>query len=304
MPRIDPPDVDRVAASRAAVVARRARAAIKSAVTEQRRSPLDVAEQAWSDPTSAEARLRVRELIGSIPGLGPARSTKLMSRLGISQSKKVGGLGARQRGTLRSWLARREQSPDSQVPSRLVVLAGPTAVGKGAVSSYIREHYPNVLLSISATTRAPRPGEVDGVNYYFVSDEEFNLLESNGEMLETATVHNAYRYGTPRGPIDDALADGKSVLLEIDLQGARTVREAMSDATLVFLLPPSWEELVRRLIGRGTEGAAEQARRLETAKTELAAQNEFDYRIVNTDVSQAAQEVVDLMTVPNENKES
>lgn len=303
MPRIDPPEVDRAAASRAAVAARRARAAIKAAVAEQKRSPVDVAEQGWSDPHSAEARLRVRELLGSIPGLGPVRSTKVMEQLGISPSKKVGGLGVRQRGILRDWLAQREQSPDTPVKPRLVVLAGPTAVGKGAVSTYIREHHPNVLLSTSATTRAARPGEVDGTNYFFVSDEEFDRLESTGEMLETARVHNAHRYGTPRAPIEDALANGKSVLLEIDLQGARAVREAMPDAILVFLLPPSWEELVRRLIGRDTEDAAEQARRLETAKTELAAQDEFDYRVVNTDVSQAAQDVVDLMTVPNENKE-
>lgn len=304
MPRINPPDVDRVAASRAAVAARRARAEVKKAVAEQHRSPLDVVEAGWSHAASAEARLRVRELMSSIPGLGPVRSAKIMSQLGISPSKKVGGLGIRQKAILRQWLAQRENIILPPTPSRLVVLAGPTAVGKGSVSTYIRENHPDVLLSVSATTRPPRPGEVDGVNYYFVSDEEFDRLESSGEMLETATVHNAYRYGTPRRPIDDALAEGKSALLEIDLQGARAVREAMPEAILVFLLPPSWEELVRRLIGRGTEDAAEQARRLETAKTELAAQDEFDYKVVNTDVSQAAQEVVDLMTVPNENKES
>jgi guanylate kinase len=184
------------------------------------------------------------------------------------------------------------------------VLAGPTAVGKGAVSTYIREHYPEVLLSVSATTRAPRPGEVEGVNYYFGSDREFDRLEASGAMLETATVHNAFRYGTPRGPIEAALAQGRSVLLEIDLQGARSVRAAMPEAILVFLLPPSWEELVRRLVGRGTEDSAEQARRLETAKAELAAQDEFDYRVVNDDVGRAAREVVDLMAIPDEHKES
>lgn len=304
MPRIDPPDVDRVAASRAAVAARRARADVKRAVAQQRRNPLEILEAGWSDPASAEAGLRVRELIGSIPGLGPVRTSKIMHQLGISESKKVGGLGVRQRKILRDWLAQRDETGPAAPPSHLVVLAGPTAVGKGAVSTYIREHYPNVLLSVSATTRAPRPGEVDGVNYYFVSDDEFDRLEASGEMLETARVHNAFRYGTPRAPIDAALAEGKSVLLEIDLQGARAVRKAMPEAILVFLLPPSWEELVRRLIGRGTEDAAEQARRLETAKTELAAQDEFDYRVVNTEVSQAARDVVDLMSIPDHNKES
>jgi guanylate kinase len=131
-----------------------------------------------------------------------------------------------------------------------------------------------------------------------VSDEEFDRLIATGQMLETATVHNAFRYGTPREPIETALAQGKSVLLEIDLQGARSVRAVMPDAVLVFLLPPSWEELVRRLIGRGTEESAEQQRRLETAKIELAAQDEFDYRVVNAEVSQAAKEVVDLMAIP------
>lgn len=304
MPRVDPPDVDRVAASRAAVAARRARADIKKSVAEGRRIPSDVLEVGGTDPESTEARLRVRELMISIPGLGPIRSSRIMAQLGISESKRIGGLGVRQRGILRNWMSEREHTPPAQSPSRLVVLAGPTAVGKGAVSTYIREHYPNVLLSISATTRSPRPGEVDGVNYFFVSDEEFDRLETSGSMLETATVHNAYRYGTPRAPIDAAIAEGKSVLLEIDLQGARSVRRAMPEAILVFLLPPSWDELVRRLIGRGTEDAAEQARRLETAKTELSAQDEFDYRVINTDVSQAAREVVDLMSTPAENKES
>ncbi len=301
MPRVDPPEADRVAASRAAAAARRARAAVKHAVATRARSPLDVLEAGWAASDSAEAGLRVRELLASVPGLGPVRTAKVMAELGIAESKRVGGLGVRQRDILHDWLSLREHRPPSHArsrSSRLVVLAGPTAVGKGAVSGYIRENYPDVLLSVSATTRKPRPGEVDGVNYFFVTDEEFDRLEASGQMLETATVHNAYRYGTPRAPIDAAIAEGRSVLLEIDLQGARSVRRAMPDAVLVFLLPPTWEELVRRLIGRGTEDAAEQARRLETAKVELAAQDEFDYRVVNADVSQAAREVVDLMGFP------
>lgn len=303
MPRIDPPEVDRVAASRAAVAARRARAAIKRAVTERARTAINVLESGWATPGGAEAGLRVRELLASVPGMGPIRSAKIMQQLGIAESKRVGGLGIRQRSVLHDWLSLRERIPQRPRPSRLVVLAGPTAVGKGAVSTHIREHHPDVLLSVSATTRKPRPGEVDGVNYYFVSDEEFDRLEASGQMLETATVHNAFRYGTPRAPIDAAIAEGKSVLLEIDLQGARSVKQAMPEAVLVFLLPPSWEELVRRLIGRGTEDAAEQARRLETAKIEMAAQDEFDYHVVNTEVGQAAQEVVDLMAIPTNNKE-
>ena len=298
MPRIAPPDVDRVAAAQAAVAARRARAAVKLSVANRERKALDVAESAWAgEPTTPEATLRVRELLMSIPSLGPTRADKAMDQLAISPSKRVGGLGVRQRVKLREYLSLREGR--AALPtSRLVVLAGPTAVGKGTVSRYIREHYPNVLLSISATTRAPRPGEVDGEHYYFVSDAQFDDMIARGEFLEWATVHNASRYGTPRPPIDAALTEGKSVLLEIDLQGARSVRRVMPEALLVFLLPPSWEELVRRLVGRGTEDAAEQARRLETAKVEMRAQDEFDVKVVNREVGQAAAEVVELLAVP------
>lgn len=303
MPRVTPPPVDRVAASRAAVAARRARAAVKASVAGQHRSALNVLESGWSEQGSAEASLRVRELLASIPGMGPIRSAKIMQQLGIAESKRVAGLGVRQRTALQQWVILREHLETPQNRSRLVVLAGPTAVGKGTVSTYIRDHYPNVLLSVSATTRMPRPGEVDGVNYFFLTDAEFDHLEASGQMLETATVHNAFRYGTPRAPIEAALAEGKSILLEIDLQGARSVKRAMPEAVLVFLLPPSWDELVRRLVGRGTENHAEQARRLQTAKVELAAQDEFDYRVVNRDVRQAAQEVVDLVMIPNDTKE-
>ena len=227
-----------------------------------------------------------------------------MRRLGIADAKRVGGLGARQRAALRAWLAEREDgSPGGEPPgrrSRLVVLAGPTAVGKGTVSRFIRENFPEVMLSVSATTRAPRPGEVEGDHYFFVDDAAFDEMVLRGEFLEHATVHNAFRYGTPRPPIDRALALGRSVLLEIDIQGARAVRAAMPEALLVFLLPPTWDELVRRLTGRGTESAEEQARRLETARTELDARGEFDVAVVNDDVGRAAAEVVDLLAVPGE----
>ena len=180
------------------------------------------------------------------------------------------------------------------VSARLVVLAGPTAVGKGTVAAYIREHYPEVWLSVSATTRPPRPGEVDGVHYYFMTDDEFAEMAANGGFLEHAIVHGRASYGTPKAPVEQAIADGRLPLLEIDLQGARQVRAAAPDAKLVFLLPPSWDELVHRLVGRGTEGEEERARRLRTAKHELASQGEFDYRVVNDDVARAAAEVATL----------
>jgi len=291
----DMPEVDRTAASRAAVQARRARATVKEAVRSGTRSALEVAEAAWRDPASAEGGLRVRELLQSLRGLGPARAGSVLDQLGIADVKRLGGLGSRQRLRLREYLRERGAGATR---GRLVVLAGPTAVGKGTVSSYIREHYPEVLLSVSATTRSPRPGELEGVHYFFVDDDEFDAMIERGDFLEWATVHNLSRYGTPRPPVEATLAAGSSVLLEIDLQGARQVREAMPDAVLVFLLPPSWEELVRRLVGRGTESAAEQAQRLATAKVELEAQGEFDVHIVNDDVPRAAREVVDLLAVP------
>jgi len=294
-----PPEVDRAAATVAAVAARRARAAVKASIAARERRALEVAEAAWNGPAGApEATLRVRELLMSVPTLGPTRVERVMEQLGIAASKRVGGLGIRQRVKLRDFLVQREGG--TRTPSRLVVLAGPTAVGKGTVSRFIREHYPNVELSISATTRPPRVGEVDGEHYYFLSDAQFDDMVARGEFLEYATVHNAYRYGTPRPPIDAALALGRSVLLEIDLQGARNVRAAMPEALLVFLLPPTWEELVRRLVGRGTEDSVEQSRRLATARIELRAQDEFDVKVVNHEVGQAAQEVVELLAVPGD----
>ncbi|WP_394161477.1 guanylate kinase [Galactobacter valiniphilus] len=181
---------------------------------------------------------------------------------------------------------------------RITVLAGPTAVGKGTVSAYIREHYPEVELSVSATTRDPRPGEVDGVHYHFVGPERFAQMVADGDMLESAVVHGRNSYGTPRSTVLKAADEGKYVLLEIDLQGARQVKESMPDAHFVFLAPPSWDELVRRLVGRGTESAEEQQRRLETAKIELAAESEFDVTIVNDDVRRAAEALVREMGVP------
>ncbi|GAB4100123.1 guanylate kinase [Sinomonas halotolerans] len=179
--------------------------------------------------------------------------------------------------------------------SWLTVLAGPTAVGKGTVSTYIRDTYPEVWLSVSATTRAPRPGEQDGVHYFFKSADEFDRLVAEGAFLEWAVVHGQNRYGTLRSSVEDAIAEGKRVLLEIDLQGARQVKEVMPEARFVFLAPPSWDEMVRRLVGRGTESPEEQQRRLETAKMELAAEPEFDFTVVNDDVRRAADELVSLM---------
>ncbi len=183
-------------------------------------------------------------------------------------------------------------------PSRLTVLAGPTAVGKGTVSADVRARYPEVWISVCATTRAARPGEQDGVHYHFVSEAEFDRMVADDELLEWAVVHGRHRYGTPRRPVEERLAAGAAALLEIDLQGARQVRASMPDALFVFLAPPSWDELVRRLVGRGTETEEERERRLTTARVELAAEQEFDTTVVNADVRQASDDLVHLMGLP------
>ena len=186
---------------------------------------------------------------------------------------------------------------DPPVPAlaRLTVLAGPTAVGKGTVVTELRRRHPDLFVSVSATTRQPRPGEADGVHYHFVSDEDFDSLVASGQMLEWALVHGKYRYGTPRGPVQDRLDAGCPALLEIDLAGARQVRESMPSAQLVFVMPPSWNELVARLTGRRTEDIREQERRLTTARTEMDAAGEFDHVIVNDTVSRATSELEELL---------
>lgn len=291
------PEVDRAAAARRAVERRRARASLKRDLTMRVVTPQAVLRRATADPDSVEGSLRITDFLLALPAIGAGKRDRVLEELRISPVKRLGGLGARQRRVLEEWLdGRFPPAMPREARSRLLVLAGPTAVGKGTVAAHIRENNPEIHLSVSATTRAPRPGEIDGVHYYFVDDAEFDRLIADGELLEYAVVHNRSRYGTPRAPIDAALAEGKTVLLEIDLQGARQVRAAEPSATLIFLLPPSWDELVHRLVGRGTEDAEERARRLRTAKVELAAQNEFDHLVVNEDVATAAREVVDLST--------
>ncbi|WP_169172053.1 guanylate kinase [Bifidobacterium oedipodis] len=179
--------------------------------------------------------------------------------------------------------------------NRLIVLTGPTAVGKGTVEAALRAKHPEVWVSVSATTRQPRPGEINGETYWFLSEDEFLRRQAAGEFLETAVVHGMAHYGTLIKPVEEHLAAGVPTILEIDLQGARRVKERASelglDVVYVFIAPPSFEELKRRLIGRGTETPEQQERRLETAKVELAAENEFDVTIVNTTVEQAAQDL-------------
>ena len=177
----------------------------------------------------------------------------------------------------------------------LTVLSGPTAVGKGTVTAALKVAHPEIFVSVSATTRPPRPGEVDGVHYLFVSDADFDAMVAGNLLLEWAVVHGTHRYGTPRAPVVAATGAGRPALLEIDLQGARQVRPSWPEARFVFLAPPSWEELQRRLVGRGTETPAQRERRLVTAQAELDAVSEFDATVVNVSVEQAVADLVALM---------
>jgi guanylate kinase len=187
--------------------------------------------------------------------------------------------------------------PKGRARPGLVVLSGPSGVGKSSVIADLRERHPEIWQSVSVTTRAPRPGEIEGQHYHFVDEAEFDRMVAEGAFLEHATFAG-HRYGTPRAPVDEHLAAGVPALLEIELQGARQVRAAMPDALLVFLAPPSWEELVRRLTGRGTEDPEVVRRRLDAARIELAAEPEFDEVILNSSVGEASDRLVTLITDP------
>ncbi len=288
------PEVDRQAANRAAIEARRARASIKQRLRSGELSPLKALSEARRDD-SAASTLRVTEFLQTFPAVGEVKAARLLDELQISPRKRLGGLGVHQRERLERFTRARVGARSSSANPPLTVLAGPTAVGKGTVAAHVRDHFPEVQHSVSVTTRPPRPGEVHGVHYIFIDDEAFDRMLAHDELLEWATVHNKYRYGTPRGPVLEAADRGDRMLLEIDLQGARQVRASMPDARLVFLAPPSWDELVNRLVGRGTEGEEERTRRLETAKVELAAADEFDEIIVNDEVPLAAARLVELI---------
>ncbi|OZC81942.1 guanylate kinase [Rhodococcus sp. 06-412-2C] len=187
-------------------------------------------------------------------------------------------------------------SAPSNERGRLVVLSGPSGVGKSSVVRLVRAALPELVFSVSVTTRSPRPGETDGQDYHFVSADEFDRMIADGELLEWASIHGGLqRSGTPAAPVDAALEAGSPVLLELDLAGARAVRVSKPEALLVFMAPPTWEDLVSRLVGRATEESAATERRLETARVELAAQDEFDTVVVNTDVDHSCEQLVSLL---------
>ena len=189
-----------------------------------------------------------------------------------------------------------DKPKNEQGQGRLVVLLGPSAVGKSTVVHRLREEIPQLYFSVSMTTRDPRPGEVDGRDYFYVTREEFQEKIDAGEMLEWADIHGGLqRSGTPAGPVRDALSEGRPVLVEVDIVGARNVARMMPEASTVFLAPPSWEVLVDRLVGRGTEPQDVIDRRLKTAKAELAAKDEFDVVVVNDDIDRAVAEITEIL---------
>lgn len=186
--------------------------------------------------------------------------------------------------------------PDSASRATVLVLSGPSAVGKSTIVRCLRERIADLYFSVSVTTRAPRPGEVEGVDYFFVTAEKFQRLIDEGALLEWADIHGGlHRSGTPAGPVREATTAGRPVLIEVDLAGARAVKQAMPEAVTVFLAPPSWEVLESRLVGRGTETPEVRARRLQTARDELAAQGDFDVVVVNGQLESACAELVSLL---------
>lgn len=292
---------DPVEASKKGVAIRQERAALKRDLASGQRNFLVVFDQAAERTDPVSSGLRVEWFLRALPSVGVTKAQAICEKLGINPRATLGGLRVNQRTLLRrelsAQLAKRRQGESL---GNVVVIAGPTAVGKDTVIRRILVDNPQIVMSVSATTRAPRPGEIDGVHYYFVDDARFDEMIARGELLEWAVVHGNHRYGTPIAGIDRQLAEGKSVILEIDVQGARQIRSTLPDALFVFIAPPSFDELARRLESRGTEDAAEQQRRLATAVHELAARDEFDVVVTNDVVDRAATEVVDLVLAHRE----
>lgn len=277
----------RAAALDAAKQARRSRSDVKEQVRTGQLKLLQVIELASTN--EAIAKMRVSELLESMPGVGKVRATSILDRLGISGTRRIQGLGVLQLQKLK-----KEFTPPTGAirPGKLFVLSGPGGVGKSTITKALADH-PEFWVSVSATTRTPRSGERDGVDYFYISAEEFDRRISANEFLEWAEFAGN-KYGTPANAVKEKLSKGLNVILEIEIDGARQVRKSSEDAKLIFIAPPSWEELVKRLEGRGTDSEERRNERLKLAQEEMAAQSEFDYVVVNDQLDRVIAELVSL----------
>jgi guanylate kinase len=273
-PQLTPEERSRALAK--AKESRQVRAAVKNRVKTGELSIAAVIDMSKDD--QAIAKMRVLELVESMSGVGKIRAKSILERLEISLTRRIQGLGRHQLQLLEA-----EFTPlTATQPGKLVVLSGPGGVGKSTVAKALKNSSP-FFVSISATTRAPRFNETDGVDYHFLSNEEFDDAIAANEFLEWAEFAGN-RYGTPRKAVEESLRNGKSVLLEIEIDGAKQVKAKVPDAILVFLEPPTWEELVSRLEGRGTDSPERRAARLALAQEEMAAASFFDKVLINEQV--------------------